>query len=87
MAEAGSDAQQASARAAGASEAELPGQPLPDQEAFLKAASKQGAGAVRSAKAFLTGAVRTPLTVETAERIDALVCVAPGAEEADDMKP
>ena len=46
---------------------------FPDAKAFERASAKIDGGAYKAARDILTGAVRTPLTHETAERIKQLV--------------
>ncbi|CAK0795081.1 unnamed protein product [Prorocentrum cordatum] len=57
-----------------------------DWRLLLEAAGKQSVGAVRAAKALLTGAVRTPLTEATAVRIDELVAEAVDGDEMHEVE-
>ena len=73
-------------RRASLTAAGLPLQPQDDEETFRKAAAKLGSGAINAAKALLIRTVKTPLTEDTARRIDGLVAVPIDAEEDTELK-
>ena len=75
-----------STRAATLRAAALPLQPMDDEQLLRKAADKLGAGAIRTANALLMAVVKTPLTEDTAARIDELVGVTTDAEEDHELQ-